>query len=76
MPDKTYKLIELVGVSESSLDDAIRNAVARASRSLKGLDWFQVTELRGLVKEGTVSQFQVSLKVGFRILDEGEMKRE
>jgi hypothetical protein len=76
MPDKTYKLIELVGVSESSVDDAIRNAVKRASRSLKGLDWFQVTELRGLVKEGTVSQFQVSLKVGFRILDEAEMKRD
>jgi flavin-binding protein dodecin len=76
MPGKTYKLIELVGVSENSVDDAVRNAVTRASKSLKGLDWFQVTEVRGLVKEGKVSQFQVSLKVGFRILDEAEMKRD
>jgi flavin-binding protein dodecin len=76
MPGKTYKLIELVGVSENSVDDAVRNAVTRASKSLKGLDWFQVTEVRGLVKEGKVSQFQVSLKVGFRILDEVEMKRD
>jgi hypothetical protein len=76
MPGKTYKLIELVGVSENSVDDAVRNAVTRASKSLKGLDWFQLTEVRGLVKEGKVSQFQVSLKVGFRILDEAEMKRD
>jgi dodecin len=74
MPDKTYKLIELVGVSDESVQQAIRNAVARASRSLKGLDWFEVTEVRGLVKEGQVSQFQVKLKVGFRILGEDEMR--
>jgi dodecin len=74
MPDKTYKLIELVGVSDESVPQAIRNAVARASRSLKGLDWFEVTEVRGLVKEGQVSQFQVKLKVGFRILGEDEMR--
>jgi flavin-binding protein dodecin len=74
MPDNTYKLIELVGVSDESVQQAIRNAVARASRSLKGLDWFEVTEVRGLVKEGQVSQFQVKLKVGFRILGEDEMR--
>lgn len=74
MPDKTYKLIELVGVSDESVQHAIRNAVARASQSLKGLDWFEVTEVRGLVKEGQVSQFQVKLKVGFRILGEEEMR--
>jgi hypothetical protein len=74
MPDKTYKLIELVGVSSESVQHAIRNAVARASQSLKGLDWFEVTEVRGLVKEGQVSQFQVKLKVGFRILGEDEMR--
>jgi hypothetical protein len=74
MPDKTYKLIELVGVSDESVQHAIRNAVARASQSLKGLDWFEVTEVRGLVKEGQVSQFQVKLKVGFRILEEDEMR--
>ena len=74
MPDKTYKLIELVGVSESSMDNAIRTALEQASRTLKGLDWFEVTEVRGLVQGGKVSQFQVKLKVGFRIMSEQEMQ--
>ena len=74
MPDKTYKIIELVGVSEESIQQAIRNAIARASESLKGLDWFEMTEVRGLVKDGQVDQFQVKVKVGFRILSEGEMR--
>ena len=74
MPDKTYKIIELVGVSEESIQQAIRNAVTRASESLKGLDWFEMTEVRGLVKDGKVSQFQVKVKVGFRIMSEGEMR--
>ena len=74
MPERTYKLIELVGISEISTDEAIRNAMARASQSLKGLDWFEVTEVRGLVHEGKVSQFQVKLKVGFRIMSEDELR--
>jgi dodecin len=74
MPDKTYKIIELVGVSEESIQQAIRNAITRASESLKGLDWFEMTEVRGLVKDGKVNQFQVTVKVGFRILSEGEMR--
>lgn len=74
MPDKTYKLIELVGVSEESVQQAIRNAVTRASRSLKGLDWFEMTGVRGLIRDGKVSQFQVTVKVGFRIMDDTEMK--
>jgi hypothetical protein len=74
MPEKTYKLIELVGVSENSVQEAIRNAITRASRSLKGIDWFEMTEVRGLVKDGKVSQFQVKVKVGFRILNEDELK--
>jgi dodecin len=74
MPDKTYKIIELVGVSEESIQQAIRNAITRASESLKGLDWFEMTEVRGLVKDGKVNQFQVKVKVGFRILSEGEMR--
>lgn len=73
MPDKTYKLIELVGVSENSIEDSIRNAITRASQSLKGLDWFEVMEMRGLIQAGRVSQFQVKIKVGFRILNEQEM---
>jgi flavin-binding protein dodecin len=74
MPDKTYKIIELVGVSEESIQQAVRNAVARASRSLKGLDWFEMTGVRGLVKDGKVNQFQVTVKVGFRIMGEEEMR--
>jgi len=73
MPDKTYKIIELVGVSEESIQQAIRNAIARASESLKGLDWFEMTEVRGLVKDGKVNQFQVTVKVAFRVMSEGEM---
>ncbi len=71
MPD-TCKLIELVGVSEESVHQAIRNAVARAARGFKGLDWFEVTEVPGLVREGQVSEFQVKLKVGFRIFSDDE----
>jgi len=68
MQDKTYKLIELVGTAETSLEDAIQNAIARADQTLKNLDWFEVIEARGLIQEGKVSQYQVKLKVGFRLL--------
>jgi hypothetical protein len=74
MPEKTYKLIELVGVSENSADEAVRNAVARASQTLKGLDGLEVTRIRGLIQDGQVRQFQVALKVGFRILEEDELR--
>ena len=68
MQDKTYKLIELVGVSATTIEDAIQNAISRANQTLKNLDWFEVVEARGLIQEGKVSQFQVKLKVGFRLL--------
>jgi flavin-binding protein dodecin len=67
MQDKTYKLIELVGVSETSIEDGIQNALSRANQTLKNLDWFEVTETRGLIQEGKVNQFQVKIKVGFRL---------
>ncbi len=67
MEDKTYKLIELVGVSETSMEEAIQNAVARANQTLKNLDWFEVVEARGVIQDGAVSQFQVKIKVGFRL---------
>jgi flavin-binding protein dodecin len=70
---KTYKLIELVGVSEVSAEEAIRNAITQASQSLKGLAWYEVIETRGLIQDGKVSEFQVTLKVGFRILSESEL---
>ena len=69
MTAHTYKLVELVGSSPNSSDEAIRNAVAKASATVKHIDWFQVIESRGHVENGRVSHYQVALKVGFRIVD-------
>lgn len=63
----TYKKIELVGSSATSIEDAINNALAEASKSLKNLEWFEVTETRGHIENGRAAHFQVTLKVGFRI---------
>jgi len=65
----TYKLIELVGTSPTSTDEAIRNAIQKASVTIKHIDWYQVIESRGHVENGRVAHYQVSLKVGFRIED-------
>jgi len=67
MQEKTYKLIELVGVSGASIEEAVQNAISRASQTLKNLDWFEVVQARGLIQDGKVNQFQVKLKVGFRL---------
>ena len=67
MSANTYKLIELVGSSPNSTDEAVRNAIAKAGASVKNMDWFQVIETRGHIVNGTVAHFQVTLKVGFRI---------
>ena len=66
---KTFKLIEIVGVSTESHEDAIKSAVSEASKTLKGLSWFEVVQMRGGIKEGNVEEYQVILKVGFRLLD-------
>jgi flavin-binding protein dodecin len=66
---KTFKMIEIVGTSSESHDDAIRSAVVEASKTLKGLSWFEVVQMRGGIKEGKVEEYQVILKVGFRLLD-------
>jgi dodecin len=70
MSEHVYKTVELVGSSTSSMEDAIRNAITRASRTLRNLRWFQVTETRGEIADGRVAHWQVTLKVGFT-LDEG-----
>ena len=69
MPDRCYKLIEIVGTSKTSTDDAMRNAIEKASKTLKHLDWFQVVETRGHITNGKIDHFQVVLKVGFRLED-------
>lgn len=67
MSEHIYKVIELVGSSTTSSDEAIRNAIARASKTLKNLDWFQLVETRGHLVDGQIAHFQVTLKVGFRL---------
>ena len=67
MAAHTYKLVELVGSSPNSTDEAIRNAVQKASATVNHIDRFQVIETRGHVEGGKVAHFQVTLKVGFRI---------
>ncbi|MEK7323557.1 MAG: dodecin [Pseudomonadota bacterium] len=67
MTDKVYKLIELVGTSSKSSDDAIQNAINRAADTLRNLDWFEVVETRGTIQNGKVTCYQVSLRVGFRL---------
>ena len=69
MSDHIYKIVQLVGSSPSSVEDAIQNAIARASKSLKHLRWFEVLETRGQVEGGKVSHYQVTLKVGFTLND-------
>lgn len=67
MSDHVYKLVELVGSSATSTDDAIRNAIETAAKTLRRIDWFEVISTRGHVVDGRVAHFQVTLKVGFRI---------
>jgi flavin-binding protein dodecin len=69
MPDATYKLIEIVGVSEDSIQQAVRNGLEKASRTLRNLDWFEVTQIRGAILDNNRPQFQVEMRVGFRLLD-------
>lgn len=69
MPDKTYKLIEIVGVSDESVQQAIRNGLTKASQTLRNLDWFEVTQIRGAIVGHAEPQFQVEMKVGFRLAD-------
>jgi dodecin len=74
VPDRTYKIIDLVGVSEKSIDEAVQNAISRAGETLRGLDWFEVKQIRGRIQGSSVEQFQVELRVGFRIMDPSEFQ--
>ncbi|MEU9383279.1 dodecin [Streptomyces sp. NPDC048279] len=70
MPNHTYRVTEIVGTSTEGIDQAIRNGVARAGQTLRNLDWFEVTQVRGQIENGQIEHYQVGLKVGFRIDDE------
>lgn len=67
MSEHIYKMIELVGSSPNSTDEAIENAIAKAAESLHNLDWFEVIETRGHIVEGKIAHYQVKLKIGFRL---------
>jgi flavin-binding protein dodecin len=67
--DRTYKLEELVGTSKDGIDEAIHNAISRAAKTIKHLDWFEVTHVRGYIRDGSVDHFQVTVKVGSRLED-------
>jgi flavin-binding protein dodecin len=65
--EPTYRLSEIVGTSSESVHQAVRNGLKRASQTIRNLDWFEVTQVRGTVVDGQVGHFQVAMKVGFRV---------
>jgi len=69
MDNKVYKLIELTGTSKTSVEDAVQAAIAQAAKSVRNMSWFEVCETRGAIKDGKVAEYQVTVKVGFRIED-------
>lgn len=69
MSNPTYRLTEIVGTSDKSTDDAIRNGIAKASQTVRNIDWFEVGQVRGTVQDGDVGLFQVTMKLGFRVED-------
>jgi flavin-binding protein dodecin len=70
MAEHTYRVTEIVGTSPDSIDQAIRNGLARTSTSIRHVDWFEVTQVRGQIKDGEVQHFQIGMKVGFRVEDD------
>ena len=72
MKDHVYKVIEIVGSSESTIEDAVQNAISRASKTLKHLRWFEVVQTRGHLEDGKVHHYQVTLKIGFTLEEEND----
>jgi flavin-binding protein dodecin len=69
MTEHVYKSVEITGSSPAGVKEAIDRAIAKASETLRHLDWFEVTEIRGQIDEGRVAHYQVTLKIGFRLED-------
>ena len=67
MSDHVYRVTEVVGTSSESLDGAIRTGIEKAGETIRGLDWFEVTEIRGHLEEGAIAHYQVAMKLGFRV---------
>ncbi|MFF9868937.1 dodecin [Streptomyces sp. NPDC013953] len=72
MSHHTYRVTEIVGTSHEGVDDALRNGVTRAAETLRNLDWFEVTQVRGHIENGRIAHYQVGLKVGFRLEEPSE----
>lgn len=71
MANRTYKVTEIVGTSPDSIEAAIRNGIGTAAATVRHINWFEVTELRGYVSDGAVAHFQVTMKLGFRVEEPG-----
>ena len=69
MSNRTYRVTEIVGTSPEGIDAAVRNGIERAARTLRHLDWFEVTQVRGHIENGAIDHWQVTLKVGFTLDD-------
>jgi dodecin len=76
MSEHVYKVIELTGSSRVSTDDAVRNAVKRASETLRNLRWFEVVETRGHIEQGAVAYWQVTVKIGFTLDDPSQLSQD
>ena len=73
MAGNTYKIIDLVGTSDVGVQEAIDGAIAKASETIKGLDWFEVGDIRGQIEGGKVAWYQVAVKIGFRVMSPEEL---
>lgn len=76
MAGRTYKVIDLVGTSDIGVTEAINEAINKAAESVKGLDWFEVTQIRGQIDNQKVAWYQVALKVGFRVMSSEELNAQ
>ena len=74
MPDHIYKQIELTGSSETSIQEAIENAIARAAKTVRNMRWFNVTDTRGYIEDGQIAYWQVTVKIGFTLEEQDEVQ--
>ena len=70
MANRTYRVTEIVGTSPDGIDQALRNGISRAAQTLRHLDWFEVTQIRGQIDDDSVSHVQITMKLGFRLEDD------
>jgi flavin-binding protein dodecin len=76
MSDRVYKLIEVTGTSTTTMEEAVQNAVARASQTIRNMRWFEVIETRGAIADDQVSQWQVTVKIGFALEEDEQSLSE